>query len=122
MFGRGSVWSGKCLVGEVSGRGSVWSGKCLVGEVSGRGSVWSGKCLVGEVSGRGSVWSGKCLVGEVSGRVGVQIPLTAWSIKKSEVNPDSAFITFNLGVTPTTDPGVTPNSRLRSDYRPQTVE
>ena len=49
LSGRGYVWSGMCLVGEVS-----------VGDVSGwenvhRGCVWSGKCP-----------SGMCLVGEMS--------------------------------------------------------
>ena len=70
LSGRGYVWSGMCLVGEVS-----------VGDVSGwenvhRGCVWSekcpsGMCLVGEMSvgevsvGKESV--GEMYVGDVSG-------------------------------------------------------
>ena len=98
-----TLWSGKCLSGEMSIRrsvlrGSVRSGNChfgemSVGEVSGRGIVISGKCPSGKCQ------SGKCPVGKLSynrsDAVVQWLSLLHNSIQLS-LNSDSAQVQFLL--------------------------
>ena len=59
-----TLWSGKCLSGEMSSRGSVRSGNCPFGEMS-VGEVSVGEVSVGDLS-SGKCQPGKCWVGKLS--------------------------------------------------------
>ena len=89
---KNTLWSGKCLSGEMSSRGSVRLGNCPFGEMS-----------VGEVS-VGDFSSGKCPVGKLSYNLYNQNPAIFWAL--AYLKPEACSKPYKTLTSQVHDPAI----------------